>query len=64
MEVDFDMWNIEEIFDGSYGCEELLPGEKPKVSVKLVNENGDEKYVYVEDDWLIEHGLDIGSVWI
>lgn len=35
----------------------------PKVSVTLVNESGEEKQVTVEDDWLIDNGLDVGSKW-
>lgn len=57
------MWKIKQIFDGEFGCEELAPGEKPKVSVTLVNEAGEEKYVSVEDGWLLENGLDVGSIW-
>lgn len=57
------MWKIKHIFDGEYGCEALAPGEKPKVSVTLVNENGGETRKSVEDDWLTEHGLDVGSEW-
>ena len=57
------MWKIKQIFDGEFGCEELALGEKPKVSVTLVNEPGEEKYVSVEDEWLLENGLDVGSIW-
>lgn len=57
------MWKIKQIFDGEFGCEELAPGEKPKVSVTLENEAGEEKYVSVEDEWLLENGLDVGSIW-
>ena len=57
------MWKIKQIFDGEIGCEELAPGEKPKVSVTLVNEAGEEKYVSVEDEWLLENGFDVGSIW-
>lgn len=57
------MWRIKHIFDGDYGCEELAPGEKPKVTVTLVNEEEEEKMVFAEDDWLTEHDLDIGSQW-
>ncbi|MCR5743310.1 MAG: hypothetical protein K6F92_06260 [Lachnospiraceae bacterium] len=57
------MYVIKHIFDGEYGCEELRPGEKPKVVVTLVDENGDEKCVRVLDEFLTEHGLDVGSVW-
>ena len=34
------MWKIKQIFDGDYGCEELQPGQKPKVSVTLVDDAG------------------------
>lgn len=57
------MWKIKQIFDGDYGCEELAPGESPHVSVTLVNETGEERYVSAEDVWLIKHGMDEGSVW-
>ena len=52
------MWNIKQIFDGDYGCEELVPGQSPRVSVTLVNEVGEERFVSVEDAWLVERGLD------
>lgn len=57
------MWKIKHIFDGDYGCEELAPGKKPKVSVTLVNDAGEEKYVSAEDDWLTELGLNEDSKW-
>ena len=57
------MWRIKQIFDGDYGCEELQPGQKSKVSVTLVDDAGNEKFVSVEDDWLTENGLDVGSEW-
>lgn len=57
------MWKIRHIFDGEYGCEALLPGEKPKVSVTLVSEEGAEKILLVEDEWLVKNRLDVGSVW-
>ena len=50
------MWNIKQIFDGDYGCEELVPGQSPRVSVTLVNEVGGERFVSVEDAWLVERG--------
>lgn len=57
------MWKIINIFDGDYGCEELAPSEKPKVSVTLENEKGEEKVLSVEDEWLTERNLDVGSEW-
>jgi len=57
------MWTIKQIFDGDYGCEELQPGQKPKVSVTLENEDGEVRYVTAEDEWLTENGLEKGAVW-
>ena len=57
------MWKIKQIFDGDYGCEELQPGQKLRVSVTLVDDAGNEKLVSVEDDWLTENDLDVGSEW-
>ena len=57
------MWKIKHIFDGDYGCEGLLPGKSPKVSVTLLREDGTERYVSVEDAWLTEQGLDEGDIW-
>ena len=57
------MWKIKQIFDGDFGCEELAPGEKPKVSVTLENEEGQTKFVSVEDAWLMDRGLNIGDAW-
>ncbi|MCR5255182.1 MAG: hypothetical protein K6D96_04550 [Acetatifactor sp.] len=54
---------IKQIFDGDYGCEERKPGEKAKVSVTLVDEEGNEKFISVEDEWLTEKGLDVGDRW-
>lgn len=58
------MWKITQIFDGDYGCEELAPDEKPKVTVTLEDESGERRHLSVEDDWLIKNGLDVGSIWI
>ena len=57
------MWKIKQIFDGDFGCEELAPGEKPKVFVTLENEEGQTKFVSVEDAWLMDRGLNIGDAW-
>lgn len=56
-------WTIKQIFDGDYGCEERGENEPAKVSVTLVNDAGEEKYVTVEDAWLTKQGLDVGSQW-
>lgn len=57
------MWKIKHIFDGDYGCEALQPGERPKVSVTLIDEQEQTKVVSVEDDWLTANGFDVGSEW-
>ena len=57
------MWKIKHIFDGDYGCEALEEGQKPKVSVTLINEAKEERFVSVEDAWLMEHGLEEGAWW-
>ena len=58
------MWKITHIFDGEYGCEELAEGQRPKVSVTLINEKEEETCFSVEDSWLIEHGLNEGDLWL
>ena len=45
------MKTIKHIFDGDFGCEET-GSQKPTVSVTLVDEDGNESYVTVEDEWL------------
>lgn len=57
-------WTIKHIFDGDFGCEER-GGETKEltVSVTLVNESGDIRYDTVKDGWLVENGLDVGSIW-
>ncbi|MDD6504894.1 MAG: hypothetical protein PUF45_05600 [Lachnospiraceae bacterium] len=57
------MWKIKHIFDGDYGCEGRGPDDKPMVSVTLVNEHQETMLVSVEDDWLTENHLDVGSQW-
>lgn len=57
------MWKIVQVFDGDYGCEELAPGAKPKVSLTLENERGEQKYISVEDEWVVVNGLDVDSKW-
>ena len=56
------MKTIKHIFDGDFGCEET-DSQKPTVSVTLVDEDGNESYVTVEDEWLTNNGLDVGDVW-
>jgi hypothetical protein len=57
------MWHIKHIFDGDYGCEERSETDEPKVTVTLENEKGEQIFESVEDKWLIDNNLDVGSVW-
>ena len=57
------MWKIKHIFDGNYGCEEAAEEQTGKLSLTLINENGEERYVSVTDAWLTERGLDEDSIW-
>ena len=57
------MWKIKHIFDGNYGCEEAAEEQAGKLSLTLINEKGEERYVSVTDAWLTERGLDEGSIW-
>ncbi|MBE5917598.1 MAG: hypothetical protein E7273_12250 [Pseudobutyrivibrio ruminis] len=56
------MKTIKHIFDGDFGCEEQT-NNKPTVSVTLIDENGTESYVTVEDEWLTANKLNIGDAW-
>lgn len=57
-------WKIKHIFDGDFGCEERPAGQNElMVSVTLVNDVGEEKYVTASDAWLRSNGLDVGSIW-
>ena len=55
------MWKIKHIYEADYGCEERLPGDKPKCLVELEDENGSRKNIEVEDEWLRLNNLNEGS---
>lgn len=69
IETDFNvtkddgMWKIKHIYDGDYGCEERDQDDRAMVSVTLLQDTGEEKIISVEDAWLTDNALDIGSVW-
>ncbi len=54
---------IKNIYEADYGCEELQPGERPKVLVELVSDSGETETVEAYDDYLSWNRLDVGSVW-
>lgn len=57
-------WKIKRIQEDDYGCEERPQNEKITVIVTLVDENGMEKQLRVEDDWLYAEGINEGDLWL
>lgn len=55
------VYQITEIAEADFGCEERMPGEKAKVLLYLRDENNQETRREVEEDWLNELGLCEGS---
>lgn len=57
------MWKISRIYEADYGCEERAPGAQTMCLVCLENEKGEQRQLEVADAWLVENGLDEGSVF-
>lgn len=57
------MWIIKQILEADYGCEERMPGEKLKCLVYLENDQGEQRRLEAEDDWLREWKLEEETVW-
>ena len=57
------IWTVKRIQEDDYGCEERSEDSKVIVLVTLVDENGQERVIRVEDDWLYAHGIDEGDKW-
>lgn len=56
-------WRVKRIQEDDYGCEERPENEKVKVLVTLVDGNGQERVLRVEDDWLYEQGINEGDAF-
>ena len=56
-------WRVKKIQEDDYGCEERPENEKTKVLVTLADENGQERILRVEDDWLYQRGIDEGDLF-
>ena len=54
-------WRVKRIQEEDYGCEERPENERAKVLVTLVDGNGQERVLRVEDDWLYEQVIDEGN---
>ena len=57
------VWKVQKIREVDYGCEERQPGESLKVLVILENEQGEERRILEEDEWLYENQIEEGSLW-
>ena len=55
---------VKRIQEDDYGCEERVENAKVKVLVTLVDENGQERMIRVEDEWLYANGIDEGSPFV
>ena len=55
------MWKVTHIYDDDYGCEERMPGDKKKAILYVVNDDGLEKQIRVDEDYLAEHFILEGS---
>lgn len=56
-------WIVKRIQEDDFGCEERPDDVRVKVLVTLADENGQERLIRVEDDWLYANGIDEGSSW-
>ena len=56
-------WTVKRIQEDDYGCEERPAGAKAHVLVTLVSEDGQERIIRAEDDWLYAKGIDEGDRW-
>ena len=56
-------WKVKWIQEDDYGCEERQENEKAKVIVTVVDKNGQERQIRVEDDWLYTKGINEGDLW-
>ena len=56
-------WMVKRIQEDDFGCEERSDDERTQVLVTLADENGQERLIRVDDEWLYENGIDEGSCW-
>ena len=56
-------WMVKRIQEDDFGCEERPDDTKTQVLVTLADENGQERLIRVDDEWLYENGIDEGSCW-
>lgn len=57
------VYKVTHIYEADFGCEERADGAKAKCVVYLEDENGRQRHVEVEDEWLTANGIEEGSIW-
>ena len=57
------VYTVTHIYEADFGCEERADGAKAKCVVYLEDENGRQRHVEVEDEWLTANGIEEGSSW-
>ena len=61
--TDIEMLTVSKIYDDDYGCEERMSNAPKMAIVYLKDDEGNEKELKVPDDFLIENGIEEGSIW-
>ena len=54
-------WMVKRIQEDDFGCEERPDDARTQVLVTLADENGQERLIRVDDEWLYENGIDEGQ---
>lgn len=57
------VYKVTHIYEADFGCEERADGAKAKCIVYLEGEDGRQRHVEVEDEWLTANGIEEGSIW-
>ena len=52
------VYKVTHIYEADFGCEERADGAKAKCIVYLEGEDGRQRHVEVEDEWLTANGIE------
>ena len=59
-----EKYTVKEIYEADFGCEGIPEGESLKVNITIENEEGLLETLFVEDAYLIQQKIDVGTVVI